>query len=508
MPYINDLTRSQFDPDIRDIVKVRLVHGSWRREDVTRMHIDDATRRFSNVEALTAYLPDPYGTHHTKMIILFRHDDLAQVIIMTANLIRGDWVMSQAIWKSPLLRTRNPPSDNKAGSKILGTGSRFQKDLTAYLKSYGSKLKDLITQLNKHDFNEVRGALIASTPGKQYLSCIDPESTTTWGWFGLKNILRSISPAMESEFNGPPHIVIQVSSVASVGESWLKSTLLPALSTIKPRNNNPRASSTTRPPKPKFSIIFPTAPEIRRTHNGYAAGPSIHMKLHTPAQAKQLTAIRPMLCHWAGRHAILSPPPLQADPDGESPPIREAYRSRAAPHIKTYIRFSDASMTKIDWAMVTSANLSTQAWGSAVSPGGEVKVQSYELGVVVWPALWDDPPTATAATSSLPAGAPAVRSEMVPTFGTNTPTLPPQDAEQDSSEKSPTNATATATAPVTADKDKDKEKKKSSAAKRLIGWRMPYDLPLIPYNNDEMPWCASQPDAEPDCKGRVWLYGT
>lgn len=38
----------------------------------------------------------------------------------------------------------------------------------------------------------------------------------------------------------------------------------------------------------------------------------------------------------------------------------------------------------------------------------------------------------------------------------------------------------------------------------VVGWRMPYDLPLIPYGKDDMPWCTTEPCSEPDWTGRVW----
>jgi hypothetical protein len=42
---------------------------------------------YPNIELLHAYIPDPFGTHHSKMLVLFRHDDRAQVVIHTANMI-------------------------------------------------------------------------------------------------------------------------------------------------------------------------------------------------------------------------------------------------------------------------------------------------------------------------------------------------------------------------------------------------------------------------------------
>ena len=52
--------------------------------------------------------------------------------------------------------------------------------------------------------------------------------------------------------------------------------------------------------KPRYSVVFPTAETIRKSVGGYGSGASIHMKTQTPAQAKQLSDLRPMLCHWAG----------------------------------------------------------------------------------------------------------------------------------------------------------------------------------------------------------------
>lgn len=47
-------------------------------------------------------------------------------------------------------------------------------------------------------------------------------------------------------------------------------------------------------------------------------------------------------------------------------------------------------MTEIDWALVTSANMSKQAWGEASNPQGEMRISSYELGVLVWPELFGE----------------------------------------------------------------------------------------------------------------------
>ena len=34
------ISRKHFDPDTRDLVQVRVVHGSWKREDPNGIHIE------------------------------------------------------------------------------------------------------------------------------------------------------------------------------------------------------------------------------------------------------------------------------------------------------------------------------------------------------------------------------------------------------------------------------------------------------------------------------------
>jgi tyrosyl-DNA phosphodiesterase-1 len=141
--------------------------------------------------------------------------------------------------------------------------------------------------------------------------------------------------------------------------------------------------------------------------------------------------------------------------EGTSVPVSDAGRKRAAPHIKTYIRFADREKkSRIDWMLVTSANLSKQAWGEAPNAAGEVRICSYEIGVLVWPELFGDNAT------------------MVPTFKTDTP---PPGARKD--------------------------------GELVIGARMPYDLPLVPYAKDDVPWCATSSYNEPDWMGETWNVG-
>lgn len=230
--------------------------------------------------------------------------------------------------------------------------------------------------------------------------------------------------------------------------------------------------------------MFPTPDEIRRSLNGYSSGGSIHMKLQSAAQQKQLQYMRPYLSLWGGDSD--DPPPGRSTgstgpaSNAKQPIVtREAGRRRAAPHIKTYIRFSDAStMDRIDWAMTTSANLSTQAWGAAANANGEVRICSWEIGVLVWPALLavDDCGGQPGATSDARKTRAAT---MVPCFKTDVPSA--DDIQRTLRNES--NHTASST---------------------IVGFRMPYDLPLTPYRANDTPWCATASHSEPDWLGQTW----
>jgi tyrosyl-DNA phosphodiesterase-1 len=100
--------------------------------------------------------------------------------------------------------------------------------------------------------------------------------------------------------------------------------------------------------------------------------------------------------------------------------------------------------------LVTSSNLSKQAWGEAMTDGGDVRICSYEIGVLVWPGLYGE------------------KARMVPTFKSDTP---------------PTNKTEESL---------------------VVGARMAYDLPPVPYGKDDEPWCATASYTEPDWKGQVY----
>ncbi|KAF1945002.1 tyrosyl-DNA phosphodiesterase 1 [Clathrospora elynae] len=471
-----DFVMQHFDSDVRDMVKVKIVHGFWKRDDENRIALLETAERYPNIELLSAYIPDPFGTHHSKMLILFRHDDTVQVVIHTANMIYRDWSnTTQAIWASPQLPLlHQTPSLSRPDSAAhpIGSGERFKVDLLQYLNAYERRTPGLTKQLNDYDFSSIRAAFIGSAPSRRKPAAASPSRVTSFGWLGLREILSSV-PISKPKDDAPSHIVTQISSIATLGATptWLShfQSILACYST-KPtvalteapnffakRENN----TTKKAPPPKHSIIFPTPEEIRTSLDGYASGHSVHWKLQSPQQQKQLEYMRPLLCHW--KH-----PSTSIETSNE--PRRKAGRENAAPHIKTYVRFSTEEHNTMDWVMMTSANFSKQAWGDVVNKKDEIWIQSWETGVVIWPALFARP---TQAVEDV---------VMVPVFGRDMPgpgdVQGPEDICMGAAE---------ATGPKT-----------------VIGFRMPYDLPLSPYAADEKPWCATMKYQEPDRYGHSW----
>ncbi|KAK4209857.1 tyrosyl-DNA phosphodiesterase I [Rhypophila decipiens] len=495
-----DFLMSHLDPDVRHLVQVHVVHGFWKKEDANRLALQEQASQYENVTLHAAFMPEMFGTHHSKMMILLRRDDTAQVVIHTANMIARDWGgMTQAVWRSPMLpllkKSTTPTTaergnnDGQQGKLEIGSGERFKVDFLNYLLSYEKRrptCRGIIEELRKYDFSAVRGALVGSVPGRHGIHGHDDGSETLWGWAAMKQALKAV-PIQAGKAKA--EIAIQVSSIATLGptDNWLSGTLFEAFCAGKVTTTQSSQSDSARSvgskmmgflgksqqlgaaSKPGFKVIFPTADEIRSSLDGYNSGGSIHTKISSAQQKKQLLYLKPMFYHWGNEPPPSPPPPgpsmvKTGGTEGSTEVavgVMNAGRNRAAPHIKTYIRYSNlisdtTNNVDIEWALLTSANLSKQAWGEAPSSSGEMRIASYELGVLVWPALFTQ-------------GA-----VMRGTFLTDTPTP--------SSSMRPEEAAAAA----------------------VVGLRLPYSLPLRKYGQDEIPWVAAASYDEPDWRGVYW----
>lgn len=134
--------------------------------------------------------------------------------------------------------------------------------------------------------------------------------------------------------------------------------------------------------------------------------------------------------------------------------------------------------------MITSANLSKHAWGDVENKSGEIWIQSWECGVVFFPALFKDDGDDDGDDDGEVV-------KMVPVFGRDVPER--GDVDGDGGDGG-----------VGREGVEIKEGGKSMDKKKVVSFRMPYDLPLEPYKQDEVPWCASADYEEPDWKGMKW----
>lgn len=66
-----------------------------------------------------------------------------------------------------------------------------------------------------------------------------------------------------------------------------------------------------------------------------------------------------------------------------------AGRQILMPHIKTYTRLYGEDSKIIAWHLLTSANLSRAAWGEYQKDRTQLHIKSYELGILLCPALFE-----------------------------------------------------------------------------------------------------------------------
>ncbi|KAI1491662.1 tyrosyl-DNA phosphodiesterase [Biscogniauxia mediterranea] len=496
--YMHDIKflMRHFPRETRTMVRVNIVHGFWHEENAERLALEKQAKNYVNVKLHKAFMPELYGSHNSKMLILKRYDGTAQIIIHTANMIPRDWNnTTNAVWISPRLPKYIYTKDGIPGvgdGGKFGSGTRFKVDLLNYLRAYNARwnvCKALIEDLAENDFSAIRGALVASVPGRH---SVDPKSTvlTRWGWPALCKVLESV-PAVTTEST---EIVIQSPSIPAIGsnDEWLNflfdkfSCTASSPILLFPFTRHTKVEGQ---PDPKFKIIFPTADEIRQSLNGYQAGESIYTRTQSIRAQEQLEYLLPLLHHWANdtEKGVLPKPINEKRFSAQAPLIadKDAGRKRAAPHLRTYMRFSgEAGGTlgerpRLDWALLTSASLSRQSWGSYVNRQDRVHITSWEIGVMVWPELFA--PTATP-TSEADASPPAA--EMVATFKTDMPSEAEAEAEEE--------------------KRNGNGNRKKLPKAPLVGLRMPYSLPLQKYARSETPWALEVPQTEPDVLGKTW----
>ncbi|XP_069772013.1 tyrosyl-DNA phosphodiesterase 1 isoform X2 [Narcine bancroftii] len=322
-----------------------IVHGEQRQAKI-QLHED--AHPYPNVRLCQAKLEIAYGTHHTKMMLIL-YEEGFRVVIHTSNLIHDDWHQkTQGIWLSPLYPRLPEGIPEMAGE----SATSFKRDLIDYLASYRSVgLNEWIDHVKLHDLSSTSVYLIGSTPGRH-----QGNEKQKWGHFKLRKVLSGCTSSVASRESWP--LIGQFSSIGSLGADetkWLCSEFKESLSTLGP---DQRDLCSVKPAR--LHLVYPTVENVRTSLEGYPGGGSLPYAIDTAQKQPWLTSF---LSKWS------------AELTG---------RSRALPHIKTYMRASP-DFRELAWFLVTSANLSKAAWGTLEKNGFQLMIRSYELGVLYLP---------------------------------------------------------------------------------------------------------------------------
>uniref|UniRef100_T1JFN0 PBZ-type domain-containing protein n=1 Tax=Strigamia maritima TaxID=126957 RepID=T1JFN0_STRMM len=231
-----------------------LVHGEQRE---SKKALTREASGYPNITLCQAKLEIPFGTHHTKMMILM-YDNGLRIVIHTANLIHGDWHQkTQGVWVSPVFPILSQSDAASSGE----SSTNFKKDFIEYLSAYNSpELNVWIARIKRHNLSSANVFLIGSTPGRH-----TGAKMSTYGHLKLRKVLKQNGP--KSTIITPDWNVIgQFSSIGSLGPSpdlWLNKEFLISLSATK---------QTTPTKSPKLQLIFPCVENVRLSLEGYPAG--------------------------------------------------------------------------------------------------------------------------------------------------------------------------------------------------------------------------------------------
>lgn len=167
-------------------------------------------------------------------------------------MLLGDWTsMTQAVWRSPLLPLQKSGSSSPQSNAAIGTGTRFKRDLLAYLKAYGpKKTGPLVQQLQRYDFGAIRAALVASVPSKQQFSSLDSDKGTLWGWPALRDLLGRIPTTRQTKEDGghsnrKAHVVAQVRHLPCINQRPLTTIRSLQLPPSARQTNGSKTSSSS-----------------------------------------------------------------------------------------------------------------------------------------------------------------------------------------------------------------------------------------------------------------------
>eukprot|EP01039_Chlorochromonas_danica_P002227 gene2227-2432_t len=298
-----------------------------------------------------------YGTHHSKMALVFYGTGL-RVVITTANFYAEDFTFrTQGIYLQDFPLKSDAPHVNTSEK------NEFEEDLAAYLKTlrlYSQKaqnsLDNVIHRLSCYDFSSAEVILVASVPGRH------TKDKKKWG---LGKLCRALAENGFYEKKWRDYqLLMQCSSLGSMGKDGM---LLHDYAARMRLQHPPSAKSKQMC---DFQLVWPTVECVRESFQGYAAGGSLpcNWKTLTTDGKHLLTGFQDHLFRWEGE---------------------TSGRERATPHMKCYFRYfvspdrlEEDQVVDLAWFLLTSSNMSQAAFGVFQTNDSQLYIKSYEIGVL------------------------------------------------------------------------------------------------------------------------------
>jgi tyrosyl-DNA phosphodiesterase-1 len=433
----------------------------------------------------------PFGTHHTKCLVLVSKDNrMLRFCVQTANnLYTDNFQLTDAVWVQDF-PCKQEPHASVSRAADDSKCCQFEDDLVDYLHQSGWKGMHVAglgrvdpDTLRAFDFRAARAVLIPSVPGAHTGAHLH-----RYGHMRLRAALGA--QRFPARFAGAD-MVWQATSIGSLSPPWL-SEFRASLSAG--RAYGPTAAPLG-PPRGPSRLVWPTMEEVRGSRLGWSMGGSIPgardkvARLTTPEAAALV-----QLCRWDGAGW------------GEEGDGVEG-RGRSMPHIKTYLRH--AGDGAVAWALLGSHNLSAAAWGKLERGGAQLRIRSYELSVLLLPSLipppLDQPPgdgarCGRSSGGSTAQGGGGCEPGDSDGGGTGSSRLEFVTTAAVAGRRAASGAASGATSGAAINVDAD-------GGVGRVALPLPYRLPPVAYVEDDTPWMWDSPLLRPDDFGRTFPRG-
>jgi tyrosyl-DNA phosphodiesterase-1 len=335
---------SEFAPELLRARRVTLVHGC------AGLSAGDVVAALPNFRVVRPDVPVPFGEsmHHAKYFIMQWAQTL-RVVVSTANATDDYSRRSNQVWMQDFVRCDARTRTSK--------GLDFLEQLARYLAAVG--LRDWVSVVSAHNFDAVQAHLVCSMPG-----VFTGHEMARYGHLRMRALLSRLQP-MPAAFRRPS-LMAQFSSLGRTSDAWLfdqwMTSMMPPTAVAGVAQSAARQTKQTRAAlSERLFLVWPTVAFVRDCFFGYAVG----LSLCGQRASFELDCIRSRLFKFRPQH--------------ES-------RRDITPHMKSYAVFdasAQGAAVPLAYYLMTSANLSKQAWGELQKDESQFVLKNFELGVVL-----------------------------------------------------------------------------------------------------------------------------